>query len=117
MEIGYKVRPGETGSSVAYNNFLREIEERINSDTELIESIKRNNVLFSEKIKHIVKKAKPEYYGAAVVAAMQKTPRYSYIKNLEYDGKLYDAEIDALSRTFVLVWTGLKVDDEIKEED
>lgn len=117
MEMEYRVRAGETGSSVTYNNFLREIEERINSDTELIESIKKNNVLFSEKIKHIVEEAKPEYYGTAVVAAMQKTPRYSYIKNLEYDGKLYDAEIDALSRTFVLVWTGLKVDDEVEDED
>lgn len=33
----------------------------------------------------------------------KEIPRYSYVKNLEYDGKKYEAEIDELLRVFYLV--------------
>lgn len=36
------------------------------------------------------------YYAAAALKAFNNTPRYSYIKNIHVDGKIYEAEIDLL---------------------
>ena len=99
----YRVRAGETASSRDFEKFLKEIEERINADTELIESIKKDNRLLFAEIQRIADKAKPEYAGTAIFGAIQKTPRYSYIKNVEHDGRCYDVEIDALTRTFKVI--------------
>ena len=39
----------------------------------------------------------------SVLGAYSRTPRYAFIKNLEYDGTDYEAVIDLLERRFWLV--------------
>lgn len=112
MEMEYKVTARETSSSLSQRRFLKEVVDKVNSDTELLENIKKCNRDFFAEIQRIAEAAKPEYFGTAILGAIQRAPRYSYIKNLEHDGKVYDAEIDALSRTVILIQSGIVSEDE-----
>ncbi len=40
------------------------------------------------------------YSGSSAIEFLNDTPRYEYIKNLENNGKKYEAEIDLLGRRF-----------------
>lgn len=96
---------GEISSSdsLSFNRFVKEIEETINSDDEIVMRSKECNRKFLEELHKITESTKPEYVGSAVLGLIHKTPRYSYIKNLEFNGKKYEAEIDALARVFRLL--------------
>ena len=83
---------------------LNELEKRINEDAEIIDKAKSANKALFAKLQEIA--ADPdnsEYAGAMIMSQISKNPRYSYIKNIEFHGRLYDAEIDALSRRFWLL--------------
>lgn len=90
--------------------FVKEIGEQINNDPELIETTRKINMEFSKAIGEILQNGEnAEYMGAMVLRLIFKTPRYSFIKNLEYKGRKYETEIDHLDRRFRLF--------EIKEEE
>lgn len=89
--------------SLNFKKFAREIEERINNDSELMERTRKINRDFAEKLKEILQNDdNAECVGEKVLKAIFETPRYSYIKHLTYNGKEYEAEIDHLSRRFYL---------------
>lgn len=59
-----------------------------------------NNEFF-EKLKKITEdESNALYSGSSAVELLNDTPRYEYIKNLENNGKKYEAEIDLLGRRF-----------------
>lgn len=92
-----------SSDSLSFKKFVEEVEEIINSDDEIVERSKECNQKFQEELLAITESTKPEYVGSAVLGLIHKTPRYSYIKNLEFNGKNYEAEIDELARTFRLL--------------
>lgn len=56
-----------------------------------------------DKLKEILDNPENLLYTGSMVSGLQfTTPRYSYIKHLEFDGKEYEAEIDELERKFCL---------------
>lgn len=89
--------------SSSLRKFVREVEEEINNNSEIVERSKEYNRKFLEKLHTETESTEPEYVGTAVLDLIHKTPRYSYIKNLEFNGKKYEAEIDALARVFRLL--------------
>lgn len=97
---------GEIGSNpdtLNFRKFMKEIEERINSDVEIIERAKKCNIKFAEKVKEILQNEENALFAGSMICGLQlKTPRYSYIKHLEFGGKEYEAEIDELERRFYL---------------
>ena len=97
---------GEIGANpdtLNFRKFMKEVEERINADAEIIERAKKCNQGFADKIKEMLSNSENDIYLGAMIAGLQfKTPRYSYIKHLEFDGKEYEAEIDELERKFYL---------------
>ena len=51
----YKIYYDGTGkNTLAFRKFAKEIENRINSDIEIIEAAKKVNTEFSEKVKEII---------------------------------------------------------------
>lgn len=86
----------------AFVKFLDKVEERINNDEEIIENVKKCNREFYKKLEEKMKGIDKEYAGSNILNLIFETPRYSYIKHLEFDGKEYEAEIDALSRRFTV---------------
>lgn len=92
-----------SSDSLNFKRFVKEIEETINSDDEIVLCSKECNRKFLEELHKITESTKPEYVGSAVLGLIHKTPRYSYIKNFEFNGKKYEAEIDGLGRTFRLL--------------
>lgn len=96
---------GEVSDSdpLSFKKFVKEIEETINSDSEIVSRSKECNRKFLEELSALTESTKSEYVGSAVLGLIYKTPRYSYIKNLEFNGKKYEAEIDGLGRTFRLL--------------
>lgn len=97
---------GEIGANpdtVNFRKFMKEVSERINSDVEIIENVKKCNREFADKVKDILNNEENILYIGSMIKNLQMTtPRYSYIKHLEYDGKEYEAEIDELERKFYL---------------
>ena len=105
MKKEFKIYAGEhANNSRGFKNFLSQIEKDINADAEIIESAKKINKEFTEKAAKILADPDNAEYAAGMSGRLKKeVPRYSYIKNLEYNGKKYDAEIDQLLRVFYLV--------------
>ena len=101
----YKIyyRDANEGSA-DFLRFAREIEQRINDDEHIINMAKDSNRKLAEKITEILANDDNEIYvGAMVLGAYSRTPRYAFIKNLEYDGTDYEAVIDLLEQRFWLV--------------
>lgn len=100
----YKIYAEMDGSeSLNFKKFIKEIEERINNDSELMERTRKINRDFAEKMKEMLQNDdNAEYIGAMTLRVIWEQPRYSYIKKLNYNGKEYEAEIDHLSRRFNL---------------
>lgn len=95
---------GENSDSLNFNKFMREVAERINNDSELIEEAKECNKRFFEKMQEITSKPQnAEFSGNQIYKILGSTPRYSFIKNLKYEDATYDAQIDLLTWTFVLI--------------
>ena len=105
MKKEFRIYAGEhANNSHAFKNFLREIEKSINEDSEIIESAKKINMEFTEKAAKILADPGNEEYAAGMIEKIKREiPRYSYKKNVEYNGKKYDVEIDQLLRVFYLV--------------
>lgn len=105
MKKEFRIYAGEhDNNSLSFKNFLNEIEKRINEDAEIIESAKKVNREFTEKAAEILADPDNAEYAAGMLERLKKEiPRYSYVKNLEYNGKKYDVEIDQLLRVFYLV--------------
>lgn len=105
MKREFRIYAGEhENNSLSFKNFLNEIEKRINDDVEIIESTKKVNRQFTEKAAEILSDPENAEHAAGMLERLKKEiPRYSYIKNLEYNGKEYEAEIDQLLRVFYLV--------------
>lgn len=97
---------GEIGTNpdtVNFKKFMNEVEERINSDLEIIERAKKCNIEFAQSVKRILEDSENDIFIGSMIAGMQsKIHRYSYIKHLEFNGKEYEAEIDGLERKFYL---------------
>lgn len=80
------------------------LQKRINSDPELMEQTRKSNLELTEKLKKFCENPENAIYaGTAVQKYINETPCISYIKGIEYDGKMYDLEINSLSRTAELV--------------
>ncbi len=105
MKREFKIYAGEhANNSIAFKNFLNEIEKDINADFEVIESAKKVNREFTEKAAEILADPDNAEYAAGMLEKIKREiPRYSYKKNVEYNGKKYDVEIDQLLRVFYLV--------------
>lgn len=105
MKKEFRIYAGEhTNNSTSFKNFLSRVEEEINADFEVIESAKKVNREFTEKAAVILADPDNAEYAAGMLERLKKEiPRYSYVKNLEYNGKKYEAEIDQLLRVFYLV--------------
>lgn len=91
------------GNVILSLNFQREMEKRISEDPEVMEGAAESNKMLFAALQEIV--AHPEtadLCGKNVLSKIHKTPRYRYIKNVEYRGKLYDVELDCLERTYSL---------------
>lgn len=91
----YYVYYADMGDTLNSSKFKRSIADLVNSDQELIRSGERANAAFAAAAKSLVDSESPCLAGRLLDAA-HKIPRYSYIKNLTYNGKNYEAEIDAL---------------------
>lgn len=100
----YKIYAEMNGSeSLNFKKFIKEIEERINNDSELLERTRKINRDFAEKLRAMLQDSEnADYIGSMTLKAIFESPRYSYIKHLEYNGKEYEAEIDHLNRRFYL---------------
>jgi hypothetical protein len=93
-----------TNDSVGFLNFMNEVEKRINSDDEILRRSEKANLDFAEKVAEILQNDENKRFMGSMIATLQsKIHRFSYIKNLEYNGKTYTAEIDELERKFWLV--------------
>lgn len=105
MTKEFKIYPGEhTNNSLEFKKFLRDVEKSINEDIEIIESAKKVNREFTEKASKILSDPENAEYAAGMLERLKKEiPRYSYKKNVEYNGKEYEVEIDELLRVFYLV--------------
>lgn len=105
MKKDFKIYAGEhTNNSLEFKKFLRDIEKSINEDSEIIESAKKINREFTQKAAKILADPGNEEYAAGMIEKIKReVPRYSYKKNVEYNGKKYDVEIDQLLRVFYLV--------------
>lgn len=105
MKKEFRIYAGEhDNNSLSFKNFLNEIEKRINEDAEIIESAKKVNREFTEKAAVILADPDNAEYAAGMLEKIKREiPRYSYKKNVEYNGKKYDVEIDQLLRVFYLV--------------
>lgn len=97
---------GEIGTNPdtpKFRAFMKSIETRINEDEEITNRSKKCNIEFMDKLKEILSNPENALYVGSMVSGLQsRTPRYSYIKHLEFDGKEYEAEIDELERKFYL---------------
>lgn len=94
---------GENPDTVNFRKFMKEIEERINADSEIIERTKKCNIEFAECLRTFLDAPKNNIYiGAMVAGLLLGCKRYSYIKHLDFNGKEYEAEIDELERKFRL---------------
>lgn len=105
MKKEFRIYAGEhENNSIAFKNFLSQIEKDINADAEIIGSAKKVNREFAEKATEILADPENAEFAAGMIEKIKREiPRYSYKKNIEYDGKKYDAEIDQLLRVFYLV--------------
>lgn len=102
----YKIyaRIAENENTLEFEKFMREIEARINNDSEIIERAKKCNLEFAKEIKETLKYPEREYsLGMIVENIKNKISRFCYIKNLEHNNKKYEAEIDLLERIFYLI--------------
>lgn len=105
MKKEFRIYAGEqTNNSRCFKNFLSQIENDINADAEIVESAKKVNREFTQKAAEIlVDPVNAEYAAGMIEKIKREIPRYSYKKNVEYNGKKYDVEIDQLLRVFYLV--------------
>lgn len=100
----YKIYAENSDGSLNWKTFLKEIEDRINNDEEIIAETRECNRLFFENLLKIVDNPENiEYIGGMVHSIENKIPKYSYIKNVEHEGKIYDVEIDELRRIFRVI--------------
>lgn len=94
---------GENPDTVNFRKYMKEIEERINADLEIIEIVKKCNVEFAESLRARLAYPENDIFIGAMVADLQLScKRYAYIKHLNFNGKEYEAEIDVLRRIFRL---------------
>lgn len=91
-------------NSANFKKFIKEVENRINEDCEIIERAKKCNRDFAENVRKILGNSENDLYAGAMIESLfRKSNRYSCIKHLEFNGKEYEAEIDELERKFRLV--------------
>ena len=105
MKKEFRIYAGEhTNNSKDFKNFLSRVEDEINADSEIIESAKKVNREFTQKAAEILADPENAEFAAGMLEKIKREiPRYSYKKNVEYNGKKYEAEIDQLLRVFYLV--------------
>lgn len=87
----------------AFREFMAEVENEINSNSTIIERAKEGNRKFAKQVRKILENSKNDMYVGKKIAELQrKTPRWSCLKNLEFDGKKYTAMIDEIEMEFRL---------------
>lgn len=95
---------GANADTANFRKFMKEVEEKINADSEIVERAKKCNADFAESVRKILTDSENDLYIGSMLAGLQfRTHRYSYIKHLEFNGKEYEAEIDDLERKFYLI--------------
>lgn len=97
----FKIYAESKEGSKNWSEFLKDLEKRINADQEIIERAKQINEQYTEEVKKILEDAENSLYASTMIEGIKKElPRFTYIKNLEYNGTKYDCEIDLLFRKF-----------------
>lgn len=92
---------GNNPDTPKFRAFMESIETRINEDEELVNRSKKCNIEFTDKLKEILNNPENTLYVGSMVSGLQfRTPCYSYIKHLEFDGKEYEAEIEKIKYCF-----------------
>lgn len=92
------------GEALSLFNLKSEMEKRINSDQEIMEWTKQANLDLAAKLQKFCENPEDAIYaGTAIKKYVSETPCFSYIKNVEYDGKQYELEINHLARTAELI--------------
>lgn len=102
----YKFRGCGEKDTQHFNELLRKIGERINSDAEIIEKAKEANKKYFQKLQEIASKPEnAEFAGNQIKRLNDSTGRYMYIKNIKDEEEKieYDAEIDLLTWSFTLL--------------
>lgn len=99
----YKFYAIHTDSCLNFRKFIKEVEERVNSDENRINESKKLNDNFAQKVKEIIEKNEDTaFVGIKIHNLERELPRYSYIKHLKYNDNEYEAEIDSLLRTIMI---------------
>lgn len=84
-------------NSLSFQRFAAKVSELINNDEELIERTNQTQFDFVQKVDAILQDPQKRLFAGRLISDLQsKTPRYTWIKNLEYNGTKYIAEIDHL---------------------
>jgi hypothetical protein len=93
----------EKNASEEFKKFAYEIEKRINADEEIIESAKQTNRDFVKALRKVTADSENDLYIATIIKSLRnKVNRYLVVKNLEFDDKKYEAQVDLLERKFTL---------------
>lgn len=100
----FKIYAANKAGSPKFIEWINELEKQINDNQEIIESAKKCNLTFYNELKEIMKDEENALCVGSMLSKIQEqTPRYSYIKQVEYDGVKYDVEIDELNRVFRVI--------------
>ena len=99
FQFTYQEREGAT--EIRDKKFIQEVEDFVNNNEEIIKSAKKSNVDFANSIRNIMEDRENDLYlFTMIMAKIMKSPRYSLVKNVEFQGNKYTVEVDSLSRTF-----------------
>lgn len=94
---------GKNPDTVNFRKFMKEVEDQINADPEIIKRAKECNAEFANCLRNMLNSDNDLFSGSMVAGIWLGCRRYSYIKNLTFDGKKYEAMIDELERSFRLI--------------
>ena len=90
--------------SLVQRKAIVKLEERINNDKKIMERSMEINKMFFDRVKKIVSIPENEYFLSGMIENIKReTPRYSFIKNVDFAGKKVDVEIDELMREFRVI--------------
>lgn len=90
-------------SSLNFKNFMKQIGERINGDQEILDSTRQANIKFYDVLKAQLENVEKVNIAFSIAHLMTHTPQYRYYKNIEFNNKKYDIEIDIINRTFCAI--------------
>lgn len=93
---------GYNQNAESFTKVFEKLEEKINSDSEIINRAKKCNCDFRKKLNDLLEKVEPEFTGHAVINLLRNTPKIQSYGTIDHEGKTYKIEIDFIERNFVL---------------